>query len=739
MTALSLTVFVAIVTLAPAVFGALIVALGLAGYATRRLALALAIVGALVPLVGVPFLAAEVAFGFPIAVRPFGLGTGFGAWIVPTYRLDAFAVFAAIGVAFVVLPSLLWLAFAQRSQPEDEEDLSEVDGVEDGDDSDSEDASAASPGAAGVVPEDEAQDDAAGAPDPKASPAFDWHTFIGLDDIVAPHLWRGAGLALVLGAAALTGIFADSLVLMGIAWIVAVALAWGIGEAATDADQLDRPGLVISLVGPALWLVVMLFAAHAANAMRLLDLMGRTPLNTFECILLAIAFALAGGAYPAIAWVRRRAALATPAGIAALTMLVLPAVLYVAARTYAIAADGLNRWPIIGAAPQGSGAPPPITAGIAFALLGAVTVVISGLLAVGRRDARALLALLAVAQVGWGLVGLGAGGATALLGVVALLATAVLGLGAMIASLVAGGVLTTDIEPEADGPRPVGTPLRPLPLAAWSIGALSLIGAPLLAGFAPRQLIAAGVLQATGLNIPLGAICWAGDALLALALLRVTAPALAESGAALQSRFGGLLAGATVADLPAALLALVALLAGIFPGLLLGLYAGVASAPLLASGAVGSLPTANALGYTVGPTQWLSGVAWLAVAIVALGVIVLQPGAGRVSAPIFRGGREEAPGGVTEPEVELEAEGETEAETLVDPVAAWSDLEHVFDSSWTLPANEWLLAGIDEDEIEDEDDEGGEEDEAQAEDDGGPDGASVVISGPSDEVTRGKN
>lgn len=719
MTALSLTLFIAIVTLAPAILGILVFALGLAGYATRRLALALAIVGAIVPVVGVPLLASQVAFGYPVAVRPFGLGSGFGAWVLPTYRLDTFAVFAAMGVAYVVLPLLLWLCFAQRAQPNDDVD------VED---------------AADAV---EAPADPAGAPaaassaDPKTSPAFDWHTFIGLDDIVAPQLWRGVGLSLILGTAALTGIFADSLVLLGVAWIVAVALAWGVGEAATDPDHLDRTGLLVSLIGPVLWLVVILIAARAAGAPRLLDLIGRTPLNVFECIVLAVAFALAGGAYPAIAWMRRRAALATPAGIAALTMLMLPAVLYIAARTYVVAADGLNRWPLIGAAPQSSTAPPPITAGIAFSVLGAVTVAVCGLLAVGRRDARALLALLAVAQVGWGLVGIGAGEVTALLGVVVLLATAVLGLGAMIASLVVGGALTTDIEPESDGPRPVGTPLQPLALAAWSIGAVTLIGAPLLAGFAPRQLIAAGVLQAAGLNIPLGAICWAGDALLALALLRATAPALAESGAALTSGFGSVLAGATVADLPATLLAVVALLMGIFPGLLLGLYAGVATHPLLVNGSVESVLKANALGYTAGPTQWLSGLGWLALVIVSAAVIALLPGTGRAVAPIFRGGREEERDLVAALDVvELDAADETE--TLTDPVAAWSDLERAFDSPWTLPANEWLLSGIDDDEDGDEEeDEEDDDPEAEPGDDEDLDDETATITTPSDEVTRG--
>src|SRR5260221_10705170 len=111
-TALSRTFYIGLITLAPVVCGAVVAILGLAGRITRPVMLALCVIGVLVPAIGLPFLAPELTFGDPITIRPFGLGSGFTQWIVPTYRVDALALYCGIGVAFPGIPLLLWLGFA---------------------------------------------------------------------------------------------------------------------------------------------------------------------------------------------------------------------------------------------------------------------------------------------------------------------------------------------------------------------------------------------------------------------------------------------------------------------------------------------------------------------------------------------------------------------------------------------------------------------------------------------------
>ncbi len=154
------------------------------------------------------------------------------------------------------------------------------------------------------------------------------------------------------------------------------------------------------------------------------------------------------------------------------------------------------------------------------------------MLALAFRDGRTLIALLASAQVGWGMLALGIGRPLSAVALVVLLATTVLGLGAMVAALFAGGMLTRGEEPEGAGPRAFGAPLQPLNLMAWMLGAVALVGAPLFGGFIARQLTTASALSAAELTLPLTGLAWVGDALLAVALVRATVPAwFAPAGA----------------------------------------------------------------------------------------------------------------------------------------------------------------------------------------------------------------
>jgi hypothetical protein len=722
----SLTVFIGLVTLAPLAGGAIIFALGLARRAWWRATLAIAALAALVPAVGLPFVAPELASGYPIVIRPFGVGAGFTAYIAPTYRVDALALYAALGVAFLVVPFLLWQAFFQYPAVEPAPDELEVTAPE----------ATADEATEGT----EADEEADGTPaEPDGGPVLArpepaWRRALRPDLMASTPLVRALGLALALETAALTLALADGIVLLGVAWIALAVLAWGLGEVASEPGIIDRPGLIAPALGPLLWLVVILIPAAAAQAPRLIALTGRTALNSIACILLAVALAVAGGAYPALAWVRRRAALAEPVGLTALVLAALPAALYVALRTYGVAVDATDRWPLLGIGVQTTnGGPAPLTAGIAYALLGAATVVVCGLLALGRRDGRTLVALLAAAQLGWGLMSVGVGRPVSALGAVLLLLTGTLGLGAMLGALVAGGALASGPEevdePEAFGPRVAGAAARPVALAAWCVGAASLVGAPLLAGFVPRQLASGGALQVAGLDIPLLGLCWFGDALLVLALLRATAPALADRQPA-DATTNGRRVAVGPRDLPAALFAAMALAQGIVPALALSSVAAAATGTLLWPGTLDGSFRTDVAGYTLASGQWTSVLAWIAVAVVAVAFYLAQPSAGRVLVPVYRAGQpgesretEPAEGPPTD-----DAATEGTELTLAEPTAAWGELAGVFDSNWTLPGNAWLLARID-----DEDGEGGpdeEEDEPAAE-------AGVTITAGGEEASHG--
>jgi formate hydrogenlyase subunit 3/multisubunit Na+/H+ antiporter MnhD subunit len=656
-TTLSLTLYFGLIVLAPVLVGAIAYALGLAGRADRTVVLALGVVGAGIPAVALLFVIPAMALGDPIAIQPFGLAGGFWRWIIPTFRIDPLALYCGMGVTLLLTPLLLWLT---RSP-------------------------ATSPATSSATEAD--------APGPAAATQ------------VAPANARAVGLILALEALALLTLFADSLVIFGVAWLLVVATTWALGEVATDTASLDWPGLAAMAVGPLVWLLLMFAPAIPVGAPRWLALIGRGTFTPVVCILLLLALAVSGGAYPALAWVRRRAALSGPVGLAAVALAALPATLYAAGRTFTAAVGSGTHWPYFVAGAQPDAAPAPVTVGVVAVVLGTLTVGIAGLVALGRRDARALIALLAVAQVGWGLVAVGLGQPASVTGLVALLLSMVLGLGAMIAASVAGGALIDDmevVEPEADGPRPVGAPLRLVPLLTWLVGAVTLLGVPLFAGYGPRQLISQTGLQVGGLAVPLVGLCWCGDALIALALLRAVAPAFqtALAGEPQAPRF-------SAADAPGAVLALLALVVGIIPGLVLQTVVSAAAESLAIPTAFGTQVHARFIGYDTALAQWPATIAWISVVALTIMLLAALPASARVPADVWRGGQEEA-----EPEsaeeaapadaVAAPAAPAAPAERLSDPAGAWGDLAPSFASEWTMPARGWLLAGIDDAEADGE-------------------------------------
>ena len=487
---MSLPQLLGVLTLAPALCALLIAGLGVARFAQRGLALALALLGLLLPIAMLLTLTSEFSPSNPVFIGLFGGTAGLNDWFSAVYRVDSLALYAAFGITIIAAPLLVWMAWKGSSAA-----LTAAD--EDG---------------TGVT-------SANTAPEETAPREVAWPL---------AHLsraqWGGVALALAIESCILTLVFADNIIWLALAWVVLVVLVWGIGELGSDLDTIDRIGLVLMVIGPLCWAAAMLIPAigqHGTRTVypRLTDMMGRGGFTPLHVLLLAVALTLAGAGFPFIVWMRRRALLVTPAGLTALACVLLPAALIVGARTFSAAQDGNSSWQEIGLTA------PPITAGIWFCVLGMVTICVSGLLALGRRDSRTLLAFLAVSQVGWGLLALGAGNPTGVLGLVTLLATGLLGIAAMAAALFAGGTLTSDIEPDGAGPRPFGVPLQPIALGAWIVGALTLIGVPLFGGFVARQMISASIIHSRGLAVPLVGVSWAGDALLGLALLRATAPA----------------------------------------------------------------------------------------------------------------------------------------------------------------------------------------------------------------------
>lgn len=692
-----LTLLLGALTLAPLVAALAVAALGLAKRALPPAVFALAAAGALVPALCLLVLAPYLASGDPLRAALFGGVVGPTAWFSPVYRADAFSLYTGLGLAFLVAPVLLWLAWK-------------------------------GPTVASAADED-AEDDI-----PVTAPLV-----TGL----AQPVWGGIALALAAEASAMTLLFSDNILWLGLSWVVLAALVWGLGEIGADGGTMDRAGLIFMLAGPVLWVALMLTTAGPTKAPTLYDLMGHGSFSVIQVILLALILALAGGAYPFAIWVRRRAVFATPAGLGAVTLALLPVALYVGARTYSAAQNAASAWPAIGKAT------PPVTAGIAFALLGAVTVGVAGLMALERRDVRSTLALLAVAQVGWGFLALGTGEPGGVAGLTVLLAMAVFGLGAMLCAAFAGETLGDEDERDGAGPRPFGAAAKTANLVAWCVGAVSVIGAPLFGGFVARQILAASALQVGNLTIPLVGLAWAGDGLLAIALLRLTAPAFTSvwttSKAALEgeaqsraltldesSKFSattdaddagvsGEVAGVRARDmemeadfdvdideldeipatagvpndlreLPGLVFAALALVVGIAPQLLLNFGATLAASDLVQYHAMDGAVRTLSLGYTSGSGQWLPTLAWLALVVLVVVFALLRPGGARVAKPALFSGQ--AAADVTDPTAA------TELATMPHPADTWRDLTPALASVFTLPAGEWLLPVTDEEAVD---------------------------------------
>ena len=644
----------------PAVAALIVLILGLARRATRAVIYTVAGAGTLLSAVGLLILA-------PYAGTPTPLLTslaGSGGWLGLTVRVDAAAEYAGLGLTILVVPLLVWLVWhVTRASDEGEHDS---------------------------------------------------QTSLARE-------WGAVASVMALESAALLAVFSDNLIWVGAGWALAALFVWWTGEAGTEMADIDRAGLLFLLAGPLLWLAVMAFVASPTGSPLLFNLTGSGKFTMVDVAVLAIVLALAGGAYPFGMWIRRRAVMASPAGIGALALVAVPLAILMMARTYGVASSSRGAWPQFG---NGT---PPLTIGILLALFGMLTVGSAGMLALGRRDARALIALLAMAQSGWGMIVTGTGDPNALPGGILLLATTVLGLGAMIASAALGSTLGDTVERDGAGPRAFGEPLRLPVLLAWCAGAATLVGMPLFGGFVPREIATGAALQSGTLLGPLAGVAWAGDALLLLALIRATAPAFSgihaftkddlvetedddlssepetedvgdEEAGAVGVEPATLASARDVREIPAVVFGTLALLVGIAPQALLSGGAVAAATAIIGQQQVNAIYDIRAIGYGNGMVAWLPALAWLAAAIFAIMVMVLVPARDRMTRPVtFTAGET------------LAEEAPAEMAGMAEPADAWRDLASTMRSAIVLPGSRQLVEPVESGDAGPEDEEEPEE------------------------------
>jgi NADH:ubiquinone oxidoreductase subunit 5 (subunit L)/multisubunit Na+/H+ antiporter MnhA subunit len=690
----SLTLYFALLLLAPAFFALVVAALGFARQPIPWLVGICAALGVALPLAGLIILNLANGSGVPIQITLLGAAGAKVLWAL-AYRVDAAGYYAAYGALVGVTPLLLWLAwhgkFSAALLDVDESAIS------------ADEPPPAAEDTTAAVADEVAQDADSAAPPVRS--------------LLATEQWAGIALTLVLLSATLSLVFADNLIWLGISWVAVAALAWALGELGSEPSGLDWLSLALMVAGPIFWIGAMYLAASPSGFTRVSDLMGLGNIGAGNALAVIATVAIACGVYPLNAWVRRRALVSPPIGVAAVTLIALPIALFAGARTYSALQNSVSLLPTVGTVT------PPITVGLLWVILGALTVAICGLQALGKRDTRSLLAFLALAQVGWGLIALGVSRPASILGLVVLLATMVFGLAAMIASSVAGGTLAPDVEADGAGPHPFGGALRPANVAVWLAGALTLIGAPLLGGFVAQQMISTGAVRAAQIIIPLVGLAWAGDALLAIALLRAVAPAFAATSAPEEVTMAdatevmvavdegveetvtveeadAIIAGAPPRrpvflawdEAPGAIYALLAALVGAVPSLLLA-FGGLAAAEAFTQSLmVSEILKYGPTGYTLTPGQWLPGLVWIAALL--LGLIVAVPLLRARTRPgeIYLGGQATAVG-VAEDNAPAPF---TEIASLAAPGDAWSDLREAMDSGWTTPGRGRVL-----DELED--------------------------------------
>lgn len=443
---------------------------------------------------------------------------------------------------------------------------------------------------------------------------------------------RPMGLALIAASLALTAVTLDNILLIGLCWSGVGFVAWLMARPAaalrptSPQEWIDLPLLT---AGPILFVLAMIFPMAAGKTLSLYDMAGRSLFTTASALLIVFVLAFAAGIYPFIIWVRRVAQGVLPEAVGVLLLLLTPLAVVLFGRLVPTLVPS-GTWTQIHIGP------------ISFALnalsevLGVITIVACGIVLLFERDLLVIVALLNALVLGWCFAAFGTGDTHALVGIMLLLLVQTLGIGALLAVWSSMEWSGRDLQ-VAD----LAGLAHALPghFAALTLAGFSLVGVPLLAGFAGMSTIDQSILSQGGTAALGGALVWIGNALALAAVARMVARALRRPEEVL-------LTPATwetwVLLVPTALL----LLFGIAPELLF-----IGSAPFwgpLVSAAAALLPNNNQFsdialtpwGFSVGIHQWIPGVFW-ALAIVATAVILLAAGLMNVDAapsPVFVGG-----------------------------------------------------------------------------------------------------
>jgi formate hydrogenlyase subunit 3/multisubunit Na+/H+ antiporter MnhD subunit len=443
---------------------------------------------------------------------------------------------------------------------------------------------------------------------------------------------RPMGLALVAASLALGAVLLDNVVLIGLCWSGIGFIAWLMARPAaalrptTTQEWIDLPLLT---AGPILFVLVMIFPMAGGKTLSLFDMAGRNLFTPASGLLIVLVLAFAAGIYPFIIWVRHVAQGVLPEAVGVLVLLLTPLAVVLFGRILPVLAPA-GTWTQIHIGPV-SFAPNALSE-----ILGVVTIVVCGVVLLFERDLLVIGALLNALVLGWCFTAFGTGDPHALVGIMLLLLVQTLGIGALLAVWSSLEWAGRDLQVEDLAGLAHALPGH---FAALALAALSLVGMPLLVGFAGMSTIDQSIISQGGTAALGGALVWIGNALALAAVARMLTRAVRRPAEAL-------LTPATWETwallVPTALL----LLFGIAPELLF-----IGTAPFygpLVSAAAALLPIGNQfndialspLGFTVGAHLWIPGVFW-ALGIVATAVIVLAAGLINVEAtpsPVFVGG-----------------------------------------------------------------------------------------------------
>ncbi len=462
---------------------------------------------------------------------------------------------------------------------------------------------------------------------------------------------RPMGLALIAGALAMGTVLNDNIWFSVACWALTGLVAWLIAR--PDPFQIPQAGeewldLVLITIGPILFGVLMIFPMVTVRTTSLFGMIGRSPLNFWTGLLVVLALAFSGGIYPFTLWLRRVTQGIMTEAIAVLLLLVTPISIVMLGRLLSVFLNLRGEWPVAHIGPAS------IPLNAILTILGLATVLVAGFVMLFERDLPIITALLGLITFGWCFVAAGVNDSHngALIGLTLLLLSYTVGVATLL--IVWSSIEWANHDQESGVQRVQGL-ARSLPFhaLALALAGLTLIGVPLLGGFAGMAIIDQNIAGLAGAASLAGALIWTGNALALLGFVRylsgvLGAASIFEAGAAPHQSTQREGIGLVV---PLAIL----LLIGIAPELLLlGNIlefgpAHLAANALVHDGVNITGVSANVVGFTINNVLWLPGLFWI-FAIVAALLVAVATGvftSPAVPTPVFAGGEPLLPDATT--------------------------------------------------------------------------------------------